>query len=75
MKLEMGMKVKTKVKKIAYYKEAIIPKGTIGEVGAVKVPVVRNTDGHLYFNCVDFIIDGKRVRGGYYNHEIAIAQV
>jgi len=70
MLLETGMKVATKTEKMSYYKEAIVPKGSVGEVMAVRVPVVRNTNGHLYFNCVDFTINGKKVRGAYYGGEL-----
>jgi predicted carbohydrate-binding protein with CBM5 and CBM33 domain len=75
MNLGMGMKVKTKKEKLSYYQEVIIPKGSIGEIGAIHVPVVRNTKGHMYFNCVDFNINGKRISGSYYNNEIEIEQV
>jgi hypothetical protein len=59
MKFKIGDKVKTLVDCEPYYSGYAgnpivkIPKGTIGEIGAVKVPYV-NRQG--FFNCVDFVI-------------------
>lgn len=69
----MGMKVKTKVKKESYYNGTTIPAGSIGEISAVSVPCVCGP--RQYFNCVDFLIAGNRVRAAYYNEQIDGAQV
>lgn len=70
--VKMGMKVKTLVPKIAYYQEAKIPVGSIGRIGAKNVPYPMILGS---FNCVDFLIDGKMVRGSYKSSEIEIAQI
>lgn len=70
--LELGIRVRTKRATMAYYAEANIPKGAIGEVGAIHVPYV---DRPGNFNCVDFVIDGRRVKGAYKLSDLEIIQV
>lgn len=75
MKFQMGQKVKTKVVMKAYqnlFHIAEIEKGSIGEVGAVDCPYVTKRGT---FNCVDFVIQGKRIRGSYRDSELVSAQV
>jgi hypothetical protein len=78
-KFQIGHKVITLIDKEPYYSnyggnpKIIIPKGTIGYVGAVNVPVVHNIGKGLHFNCVDFEIEGKTWRGSYYDKEIKLS--
>jgi len=74
MKIEIGMKVKTKIGKSAYYDAAYIQKGSIGEVGAINCAYVTGRKRGT-FTCVDFMRDGQRVRVGYADKEIVLAQV
>ena len=59
MKFHIGQQVKTKIDCVPYYSDyagnpkVLIPKGSIGIIGAVKCPYVTKTG---YFNCVDFVI-------------------
>lgn len=71
MKLEIGMKVKTKLGKMAYYDDAFVEKGSVGTVGSVNCPYV-NKQGT--FNCVDFVRDGKKVRCSFKNKELIFVE-
>lgn len=61
-KFKVGDKVVILVDKQPYYSGyggnplVTIPKGTIGTVEAVNVPSVHRDN--IYFNCVDFVLDG-----------------
>lgn len=69
--VEMGMKVKTLVTKEAYY-GGIVPKGSIGTVGAVMcIPVF----GSGYFHCVDFMIGKDKKRASFKANQIERSQI
>ena len=67
-KLAVGNSVRTSIDNVAYYDSATIPAGTVGTLAAIKCPCVCGP--RKYFNCVDFVIDGKTVRAAYYNEQI-----
>jgi hypothetical protein len=70
--IEIGQRVMTLVGKTSYYNEGFLSVGAIGFVGAVNCPKVC---GRGVFQCVDFMLSGKRVRASYNLSELENAQV
>jgi len=75
--MKLGDKVLTLVDKPNYSGmrqfDKIIPAHSVGIVGAVKVPrVMMIGDKCQTFNCVDFIVNGKKERAAYHTHEIKV---
>lgn len=70
--MKLNDKVETTVLQFGYapYNQVPIPIGTVGMVGAVKVSCVRQVDKCKTFNCVDFVLNGRKIRSSYHNHEL-----
>jgi hypothetical protein len=76
--IKLGDKITTKREVAAFYScyggnpKIVFSPDMIGTVGAVKIPVVRNTTGHTYYHCIDFLspVTGKMERCALYTEDI-----
>lgn len=74
--IKVGDEVEILVDRVPFYSgyggrpTCIIPKGHLGVIGAVSVPVVRQIRGRpSTYHCIDVMIDGVEWRGAFQGSE------